>query len=200
MNQYITGAVIKQLREKQNITQLQLADKLGVSDKAVSKWETGRGYPDVTLLQPIADALSVSVAELLSGEAVVNENVSANMLKSKFYVCPICSNVIHSMGEAVVSCHGIALKPIDAEKSNNKHIVVIEKVEDEYFVQIDHPMTKQHYISFITAVSCDSMQIKKLYPESYAQARFKINGVKRIYYYCNRDSLFYIDVVKNIDN
>lgn len=200
MNQYITGAVIKQLREKQNITQLQLADKLGVSDKAVSKWETGRGYPDVTLLQPIADALSVSVAELLSGEAVVNENVSANMLKSKFYVCPICSNVIHSMGEAVVSCHGIVLKPIDAEKYNNKHIVAIEKVEDEYFVQIDHPMTKQHYISFIAAVSCDSVQIKKLYPESSAQARFKINGVKRIYYYCNRDSLFYIDVVKNIDN
>lgn len=200
MNQYITGAVIKQLREKQNITQLQLADKLGVSDKAVSKWETGRGYPDVTLLQPIADALSVSVAELLSGEAVVNENVSANMLKSKFYVCPICSNVIHSMGEAVVSCHGIALKPIDAEKSNNKHIVAIEKVEDEYFVQIDHSMTKQHYISFIAAVSCDSVQIKKLYPESSAQARFKINGVKRIYYYCNRDGLFYIDVVKNIDN
>lgn len=200
MNQYITGAVIKQLREKQNITQLQLADKLGVSDKAVSKWETGRGYPDVTLLQPIADALSVSVAELLSGEAVVNENVSANILKSKFYVCPICSNVIHSMGEAVVSCHGIALKPIDAEKSNNKHIVAIEKVEDEYFVQIDHPMTKQHYISFIAAVSCDSVQIKKLYPESSAQARFKINGVKRIYYYCNRDGLFYIDVVKNIDN
>lgn len=200
MNQYITGAVIKQLREKQNITQLQLADKLGVSDKAVSKWETGRGYPDVTLLQPIADALSVSVAELLSGEAVVNENVSANMLKSKFYVCPICSNVIHSMGEAVVSCHGIALKPIDAEMSNDKYIVAIEKVEDEYFVQIDHPMTKQHYISFIAAVSCDSVQIKKLYPESSAQARFKINGVKRIYYYCNRDSLFYIDVVKNIDN
>lgn len=200
MNQYITGAVIKQLREKQNMTQLQLADKLGVSDKAVSKWETGRGYPDVTLLQPIADALSVSVAELLSGKAVVNENVSANMLKSKFYVCPICSNVIHSMGEAVVSCHGIALKPIDAEKSNNKHIVAIEKVEDEYFVQIDHPMTKQHYISFIAAVSCDSVQIKKLYPESSAQARFKINGVKRIYYYCNRDGLFYVDVVKNINN
>lgn len=192
MNQYITGAVIKQLREKQNITQLQLADKLGVSDKAVSKWETGRGYPDVTLFQPIADALCVSVAELLSGEAVVNENVSANMLKSKFYVCPICSNAIHSMGEAVVSCHGIALKPIDAEKSNDKHIVAIEKVEDEYFVQIYHPMTKQHYISFIAAVSCDSVQIKKLYPESSAQARFKINGVKRIYYYCNRDGLFYI--------
>lgn len=200
MNQYITGAVIKQLRERQNMTQLQLADKLGVSDKAVSKWETGKGYPDITLLQPIADALSVSVAELLSGEAVVNENVSANMLKSKFYVCPICSNVMHSMGEAVVSCHGISLTPIDAEKSNDKHIAVIEKVEDEYFVQIDHPMTKQHYISFIAAMSCDSMQIKKLYPESSAQARFKINGVKRIYYYCNRDGLFYVDVVKNINN
>ena len=93
MNQYVTGAVIKELREKNKMTQLQLADKLGVSDKTVSKWETGKGYPDITLLESIADVFSVSVTELISGNTVQNSNVSANVLKSKFYICPICGNV-----------------------------------------------------------------------------------------------------------
>ena len=105
MNQYVTGAVIKELREKNNMTQLQLSDKLGVSDKTISKWETGKGYPDITLLEPIAKAFGISITELISGNAIHNENVSANMMKSKFYVCPICGNVIHSMGESVIHCH-----------------------------------------------------------------------------------------------
>lgn len=70
MNQYVTGTTIKELREKNKITQVQLAEKLGVSDKTVSKWETGKGYPDITLLEPIADALRVSVAELITGNPV----------------------------------------------------------------------------------------------------------------------------------
>lgn len=107
MNQYVTGAVIKELREKRKMTQLQLAEKLGVSDKTISKWETGKGYPDITLLEPIADAFSVSVTELISGNTVYNANVSANMMRSKFYICPVCGNVIHTMGEAVIHCSGI---------------------------------------------------------------------------------------------
>ena len=70
MNQYVTGTTIKELREKNKITQVQLAEKLGVSDKTVSKWETGKGSPDITLLEPIADALRVSVAELITGNPV----------------------------------------------------------------------------------------------------------------------------------
>lgn len=200
MNQYVTGAVIKELREKNNVTQLQLADKLGVSDKTISKWETGKGYPDITLLEPIADALSVSVAELLSGNTVYNSNVSANMLRSKFYVCPVCGNVIHGMGEAVIHCHGVLLQPEEAEETDEDHKIFVERVEDEYFVQIEHEMTKKHYISFIAAASSDRMQMVKLYPEGEAQARFKINGVKRIYFYCNRSGLFSIAPVKGIDD
>ena len=94
MNQYVTGAVIKELREKNKLTQLELADKLNVSDKTVSKWETGKGYPDITLLEPIAEAFGVSVTELISGKAISNVNVSANMLRSKFYVCPVCGNIL----------------------------------------------------------------------------------------------------------
>lgn len=194
MNQYVTGAVIKELREKNKMTQLKLAEKLGVSDKTVSKWETGKGYPDITLLEPIAEAFSVSVTELISGNAVYNSNVSANVLKSKFYVCPICGNVIHSMGEAVIHCHGVLLTAETAEKSDENHKVFIEKIEDEYFVRIDHVMTKKHYISFIAAQSCDKTQIVKLYPEGNNDARFKISGVEKIIFYCNRDGLFYINL------
>lgn len=190
MNQYVTGAVIKELREKNSMTQLQLAEKFGVSDKAVSKWETAKGYPDITLLEPIADAFSVSVTELISGNTVFNANVSANMMRSMFYVCPVCGNVIHSMGEAVINCHGVALSPAEAEEPDENHRIQIERVEDEFYVHIPHEMTKQHYISFIAAASSDRMQIVKLYPEENAEARFKINGVKMLYYYCNRDGLF----------
>ena len=200
MNQYVTGTVIKELREKNKMTQLQLAEKLGVSDKTVSKWETAKGYPDITLLEPIAEAFRISVTELISGNTVFNANVSANMLRSKFYVCPVCGNVIHSMGEAAIHCHGILLSPLEAEASDERHMIFIERIEDEYYVRIDHSMSKEHYISFASAVSSDDMQLIKMYPEQSPEARFRIRGVKRIYFYCNRDGLFYLDIVKGIDD
>lgn len=200
MNQYVTGAVIRELREKNRMTQLQLAEKLGVSDKTVSKWETGKGYPDITLLEPIAEAFRISVTELISGNTIQNANVSANMLRSQFYVCPICGNVIHSMGEVVIHCHGILLTPLESESTDERHVVLIERVEDEYYVRIEHSMTKEHYISFVAATSSDDMQMVKFYPEGNAEARFRIRGVRRIFFYCNRDGLFSIDPVKGIDD
>ena len=200
MNQYVTGAIIRELREKNKMTQLQLAERLGVSDKTVSKWETAKGYPDITLLEPIAAAFRISVAELISGNTIHNANVSANMLRSKFYVCPVCGNVINSMGEAVIHCHGILLTPLEAEPTDEHHMIFIERVEDEYYVRIDHCMTKEHYISFVAAASSDNMQIVKLYPEGNAETRVKLRGVKRIYFYCNRDGMFSIDPVKGIDD
>ena len=195
MNQYVTGTVIRELREKSRMTQARLAEKLGVSDKTVSKWETGKGYPDITLLEPIAEVFKISVTELISGNTVHNANVSANMLRSKFYVCPVCGNAIHSMGEAAIHCHGILLTPLEAEPADERHRIFIERVEDEYYVRVDHSMTKEHYISFVAAASSDEMQMVKLYPEGNAEARFKIRGVRRIFYYCNRDGLFLIDPV-----
>lgn len=190
MNQYVTGASIKKLREQKRLTQADLAQMLSVSDKAVSKWETGKGYPDITLLEPLAQALGVSVAELLSGNTVQNTNVSANMARSKFYVCPVCGNVLVSAGEAAVSCHGIELAPLEAEEPDEQHSATVERVEDELHVHIEHPMTKQHFISFIAAVSPGRIQLVKTYPESEAQTRFKIDCIRTIYFYCNRDGLF----------
>lgn len=180
------------------MTQLQLAERLSVSAKTVSKWETVKGYPDITLLESIANALSVSISELLSGNTVTNSNVSANMLRSHFYVCPVCGNIIHSMGETVIQCHGLQLQPEEAEETDENHKIFTEQVEDEYYVQGEHDMSKQHYISFIAAVSVDKMQMVKLYPQGNAEARFKMNGVKKIYFYCNRSGLFSLDLVKGI--
>ena len=196
MNPYVTGAAIKELRVKKNLTQLQLAQALGVSDKTVSKWETARGYPDITLLEPLARVLDVSVTELIAGDTVFNANVSANVLRSKLYVCPVCGNVVHSMGQAVIACHGVQLRPAEAEEPDAHHAVSIEQIEDEYYVRIDHPMTKQHYISFLAAASSDRLQLVKLYPEGDAAARFPIRGITKLYYYCNRDGLFCLNLLR----
>ena len=190
MNPYITGAVIRTLREKRHMTQAQLAEALNVSDKAVSKWETAKGYPDITLLDSIARVFQVSVAELFAGCTVSNQNPASNMLKTRFYVCPVCGNVLHSTGEAVIHCHGIMLTPCTPEPADDSHPIDIQIIEDEYYVRIDHPMTKAHYISFIAAVMPDGIQLVKLYPEGSADARFKMRSVRQLVYYCNRDGLF----------
>ena len=62
------GRFVAQLRKEQNLTQKELAERLHVTDKAVSKWETGKGFPDLKLLDPLAQVLNVSLVELLQGE------------------------------------------------------------------------------------------------------------------------------------
>ena len=200
MNPYVTGSVIKELREKNQLTQAQLAEKIGVSDKTVSKWETAKGYPDISLLEPLAKVLGVSITELVTGNTVNNVNVSGNMIRSQFYVCPICGNIIHSMGEAVVQCHGILLTPCQAENTDENHMIFVERVEDEYYIRIDHEMIKQHYISFVAALSSDRIQMVKLYPEGNAEARVQMRGVKKIVFYCNQDGLFSLNILKGIDD
>ena len=194
------GATIKSLRKSKGLTQYELGAILNVSDKTISKWESGQGYPEITQFPNLAKVFGVSITELISGNAINNVNISANMLRSKFYVCPVCGNVIHSMGEAVIHCHGITLAPCQPEETDEHHMIFIERVEDEYFIRIEHDMTKQHYISFIAGLSSDRIQMIKLYPEGNAEGRIKINGVRKLFFYCNRDGLFYINVVKGIDD
>ena len=189
MNTYVTGAAIRQLREERGMTQAQLAEMISVSDKAVSKWETGKGLPDLTLIDPLARALGVSVMELMSGEMVTNRNVSANMLRSKIYVCPVCGNVIHCMGDTPLSCCGITLPPLEAEEVDDDHMLTIEPVEDEQFITVHHPMTKEHHISFLAHMTSDRFQMVKLYPEGNAETRFQLRGRGFLYLYCNRHGL-----------
>ena len=190
MNTYVTGATIKELRENRRMTQAELAEQIGVSSKTVSKWETAKGLPDISLLQPLAQALGISVIELMNGEQIVNKNVSANMLRCKFYVCPLCGNLVHSFGETVVSCCGITLPALEAEEADETHPITVEKVEDEHFVTIAHPMTKAHFISFLAYVTSDRIQLVKFYPEGNAETRLQLRGRGLLYYYCNRHGLY----------
>ena len=190
MNTYVTGTTIRQLREARKLTQAELAERIGVSSKTVSKWETAKGLPDISLLQPLAHALGISVIELMNGQHITNKNISANMLRCKFYVCPICGNAIHALGNALVSCCGVTLPPLEAEEAEDDHAVTIEKVEDEHFITIHHPMTKEHFISFVAFVTCDRIQTVKFYPEGNAETRLQLRGMGQLYYYCNRHGLF----------
>lgn len=189
MNSYVTGAVIKRLRESKGLTQGELAEKIGVGSKAVSKWETAKGLPDISLIEPLSTALGVSVMELMSGDTVINKNISSNILRSKFYVCPVCGNVIRAMGDAVISCCGITLPPLEAEEPDELHNITVEKVEDEHFITVHHDMIKSHFISFIAYLTSDKVQFVKLYSEGNAETRFRLCGSGHLYIYCNKHGL-----------
>ena len=189
MDAYVTGATIRRLRESRGMTQAELGERIDVNSKTVSKWETGKGLPDISLLEPLSLALGVSVMELMSGDTVINRNKSANMLRAKIYVCPACGNVIFTMGETVVSCCGITLPALEAEEIDAAHTPLIQQVEDEDFVTISHPMTKAHYISFLAYVTSDRLQMVKLYPEGNAAYRFRLQGHGYLYLCCNRHGL-----------
>lgn len=190
MNNYVTGAAIKTLREKQRMTQSRLAEKLCVSDKTVSKWETGKGFPDISLLEPLAAALGISVPELLSGEQIINRNRAANMRRGRLYVCPVCGNVLHAAGEMLVSCCGITLPPLEAEEPDEAHELTVEDVEHELYVSSAHPMSKTHYLSFAAYCTDDRFELVRFYPEGNAEARFFRRGRGLLYWYCNRHGLF----------
>ena len=190
MNTYVTGNTIRTLRESRNLTQAELGEKIGVSSKTISKWETAKGLPDISLLQPLAGALGISVIELMNGEHVTNKNISANMLRCKFYVCPVCGNVIHTTGNTLVSCCGITLPPLEAEDADSEHPMTVENVEDEHFITVHHPMTKAHFITFLAFVTSDRIQLVKFYPEGNAETRLQLRGRGYLYYYCNHHGLF----------
>ena len=213
MNQYVTGSTIKCLREKAKLTQCELASLLNVSDKTVSKWETGRGFPDIVFLEPLAQVLKVSIIELLSGKEIVNQNKNAKIQRSKFYVCPICGNVVFSVGEALISCCGIQLPALECENLGENlgenpenlenpedgelaksHEIKVENSDGELFVYLNHPMEKGHYISWIACVGFNFVNIVKLYPEQNPEARFPFKKDCSFFAYCNHHGLFQVKI------
>lgn len=193
MNPQKTGALIRQLRQRQNLTQAQLADQLGVSSKAVSKWERGAGCPDVASLNAIARVLGINVSELLSGEAVASTNRSGNLRRCRFYLCPVCGNVVVSASELFLSCCGLQMEPLEPQKdADPSHTPQLQEVEDEYYITLRHEMTKNHYLTFAAWVSSDRIQLLKLYPEQDAAFRMSLRGHGDLYVCCNRHGLYRI--------
>ena len=150
MNAFIIGSAIRQKREKMGLTQAELAEKVGVTDKAVSKWETGNGIPDIHIAKLIAEVFDVSVTEILDGDYITNKNQSGNLNKVNFYVCPVCGNIAYSVGEMYASCHGIKLSPLKRENDEN---MSISQSDGELLIKIDSEMSKENYVSFVAFVN-----------------------------------------------
>ena len=123
MDQEKVGRIIKTLRKDKGMTQRELSEMLNVTDRAVSKWERGLGCPDVSLLTSLSEIFSVDIESIIEGDMEENEKRSGNMKRTKFYVCPICGNVITSSDNANVSCCGRKLEALEDKKSMDEEIL-----------------------------------------------------------------------------
>ena len=194
MDQIKTGALIRQLRLSAGLTQKQLAEKVNVSDKAVSKWECGNGAPDVSLLADLAEVFGTDVNTLLSGSKDINESEKGDMKKIRFYVCKDCGGIMTSTSEASVSCCGNRLSPIVPKKAEGDDVLKTEVIDGDLFVTADHEMTKQHYISFLAYVCDSTVMMFRQYPEWKMQARLPFVRRGRLVWYCTEHGAFYQDI------
>lgn len=185
------GNIIRTLRIERNMTQKELADKMNISDKTVSKWERGLGCPDISLISELSDLLGVDTQSLLVGDITPNDFVGGNMKNTKYYVCPTCHNISLCTGEAEVSCCGKKLTVQQMKKAGDTEKLSVEVLEDEWFITSEHPMTKEHYISFVAFASGESIQIIKQYPEWNLELRIPKRGYGMLIWYCIKHGLFY---------
>ena len=184
------GQFLLQLRREKALTQRELAERLYVSDKAVSKWERGQGCPDVSLLPELSRVLGVGLEALLSGTLDANDQERGNMKKLKCYVCPDCGNLITAAAEAGVSCCGRKLLPLEAQKAEEADKLEVEQLDGHWFISSPHPMTKEHYVSSVALLTGDTLFLRRLYPEWDLQIRIPCFGHGILLWYCTQHGLF----------
>lgn len=188
------GELICTLRKEKGLTQVQLAERLNVSDKAVSKWERGLGCPDVSLLARLSQVFAVDLEKLLAGELDPNSQAAGNLKNLHFYVCPTCGNLVTALVDTPVSCCGKKLTALTAQKAGPEEKLSVEIIENDYFVSSDHEMSKDHYISFVAFLTGDTVLLRKQYPEWNLQTRLPVFAHGRLLWYCTRHGLFYQNV------
>lgn len=185
-----TGKLIATLRREKGFTQKEVADKLNICAKTVSKCETGRGFPDVSLISRLSKFFQVDISKILEGELPEIKPEACNVKKTKFYVCEKCGNILTGLGSAEIICCGRNLSPLCAKEPDQSHLLNVEKIEDDYYITFPHPMTKEHFISFVSYVRFDRVLTIKLYPEQNGELRFPHMRGGKIYYYCSKHGLF----------
>lgn len=188
------GKLIYQLRKENHMTQLQLAEQMNISDKAVSKWERGLGCPELSLLPDLSRIFNVDLEKLLSGELNANEILGGNMKKMRFYICPACGNMITAMTDTNLSCCGKKMKALQPQKANDNDKLKVETIENDFYITTNHAMEREHYIAFIALLTGDSILLKKQYPEWGLQVRIPIFAHGRLLWYCNKHGLFYMEI------
>lgn len=185
------GQLILQLRKEKGLTQQQLAERLHIGNKAVSKWECGHGAPDIALLGELSSVLGADIQKLLQGELNPNRTDPGKIDRTRFYVCPVCGNILTSTGAANISCCGRHLMPLIPASDNSGLEISIEEMDTDYYVSISHEMSKSHYISFAAWVNDSCLWFQRLYPEqspAFRMPAVRSNG--NLYLYCIRDGLY----------
>ena len=186
-----TGLLIRELRTKMGMTQKSLADLMNISDKTVSKWERGLGLPDVSLLVELSQIFGINVDILLTGKMNVSDEKGVNMKNAKYYVCPECRNLVFATGDAEISCCGRKLNALEMKKAAAEEKLNVEIVENDWFITTSHPMTKEHYISFVAFATGEKIEMIKTYPEWDMNVRIQKRGHGKLIWYCNNHGLFY---------
>jgi transcriptional regulator with XRE-family HTH domain/desulfoferrodoxin (superoxide reductase-like protein) len=184
------GKLIFERRRECGFTQKQLADKMNISDRTISKWERGLGCPDISLLHELSTILEVNIEKILSGDLEPNSADGGNMKRLKFYVCPVCGNILTSTGESEVSCCGRKIAALEAKPANEEHHLCVETVDDEYYITFSHEMSKEHYLSFIAYVGYDRVLLVKLYPEQSGEVRIPRMRGGKLYFGCSQHGLW----------
>lgn len=184
------GQLIMQLRKEKGLTQRQVAEKLHISNKTVSKWECGLGCPEASLWSGLSTILGVDIQKLLDGELDINKPDIGKMKQIRFYVCPSCGNILLSTGEASISCCGRKLHPLKAALVKEAFEITVEEMDMDYYIAFGHAMEKNHYISFAAYVFSDRVLLTRLYPEQGAEMRIPImQSGGDLYLYCTEHGL-----------
>lgn len=190
MNYEKVGSVIYQLRKEAAMTQQELADKLFISNKAISKWERGQGCPDVSLLGSLSEVFGVNIEKILAGDISPNSADGGNMKRAKFYVCPMCGNILTATGDAEISCCGRKLEPLVSKTADAEHQLHVEVIEDDYYITFEHEMSKDHFLNFFAYLDYDRVTLVRLYPEQGGEVRFPKRGRGKLLFGCSKDGLF----------
>lgn len=184
------GKLILELRKDKKLTQQEVADRLCISNKTVSKWECGLGCPDVSLWEDLAEVLGADLLELLRGELIRNRLDNGKISNIKFYICSTCRNILTSTGNSAISCCGRKLVPLEIKEQVDNHEVSKNFVDIDMYYQINHEMTKDHYISFAALVYEDRVLIIRMYLEQAAAFRIPISMEKgKLLIYCTKHGL-----------
>lgn len=191
MNLTEFGSFIRTRRRELGISQQALADMLGLSAKAVSKWECGKGFPDVDNLPLLARALEVDIKALLAADAEDAQAVSENLRNLQFYICPVCGRFHMAMKGAQITCCRLILKAAAAQKADDAHAVSITENDGDWYLESEHPMEKGHYLSFGAFLNTDTCIFKKCYPQWDFRVRIPKIGHGIFLWYCTEHGLFY---------
>ena len=195
MNAEKTGSLIRSLRIKKGLTQKELAHMICVTDKAVCKWEKGRGCPNITLISQLSKVLEVDIQSILQGYLDKNKKIGENMNHLKFYKCPTCGNLVTSIKSVELSCCGNKLSPVSAQtRSDPEYQPVIQEFDGQYSIKFNHPMTKSNYISQVIVVRYDQIMTVNLYAEAEAIITIpQVRGI-RLFVITNKSELIAVTV------